>query len=92
MEIVFLCREMPCDGARQKQKKTIMEYKMGQEVILKIKEEKDLGVVIQDTLSPEWHKVNYSTLPSFALSEFRNPRVSGLVLNSYHPKFCALSP
>ena len=42
---------MPCDGARQKQKNA----KMGQEVILKTKEEKYLGVVIQDTLSPEWH-------------------------------------
>ena len=28
---------------------------MGQEEILKTKEEKDLGVVIQDTLSPERH-------------------------------------
>ena len=28
---------------------------MGQELILKNKEEKDLGVVIQDTLSIEWH-------------------------------------
>ena len=30
-------------------------YKMGQEEIPKTKEEKDLGVVIQDTLSPERH-------------------------------------
>ena len=42
---------MPCDGARQKQKNA----KMGQEVILKTKEEKELGVVIQDTLSPGQH-------------------------------------
>ena len=28
---------------------------MGQEVILKTKEEKDIGVVIQDSLSPGWH-------------------------------------
>ena len=28
---------------------------MGQEVILNTKEEKDLRIVIQDTLSPEWH-------------------------------------
>ena len=28
---------------------------MGQEEILKTKEEKDLGVVIQGTWSPEWH-------------------------------------
>ena len=28
-------------------------YKMGQEIILKIKEEKNLGVVIHDSLSPE---------------------------------------
>ena len=39
---------MPCDGARQKQKEA------RQEVILnKTREEKDLGMVIQDTLSPE---------------------------------------
>ena len=30
-------------------------YKMGQQEILKTKEEKDLGVVIQDILSPEQH-------------------------------------
>ena len=30
-------------------------YKIGQEEIPKIKEEKDLGVVIQDTLNPEQH-------------------------------------
>ena len=30
-------------------------HKMGQEEIPKTKEEKDLGMVIQDTLSPEWH-------------------------------------
>ena len=30
-------------------------YKMGQEVILKTKAEKDLGMVMQDTLSPERH-------------------------------------
>ena len=42
---------MSCDVAKQEQKKA----KMGQEVILKTKEEKDLGVVIQDTLSPEQH-------------------------------------
>ena len=30
-------------------------YKIGQEEIPKTKEEKDLGVVIQDTLSPEQH-------------------------------------
>ena len=47
---------MSCDGAGKNSK--IMpkwSYKMGQEEILKTKEEKDLGVVIQDTLSPEWH-------------------------------------
>ena len=42
---------MSCDVAKQEQKKA----KMGQEVILKTKEEKDLGVVIQDTLSTEQH-------------------------------------
>ena len=30
-------------------------YKVGQEEIPKTKEEKDLGVVIQDTLNPEQH-------------------------------------
>ena len=30
-------------------------YKMRQGEIPKTKEEKDLGVVIQDTLIPEWH-------------------------------------
>ena len=30
-------------------------YKIGHEEILKTKEEKDLGVVIQDTLNPEQH-------------------------------------
>ena len=44
---------MPCDGASQKQKK--WSYEMGQEVILQNKDEKDLGVVVQDTLIPEWH-------------------------------------
>ena len=28
---------------------------MGQEVIFKTEEEKDMGVLIQDALSPEWH-------------------------------------
>ena len=41
---------MPCDGARQKQKEA------RQEVILnKTREEKDLGMVIQDILSSERH-------------------------------------
>ena len=31
------------------------EYKMGEEVIMKSRKEKDLGVVIQDTLTPEQH-------------------------------------
>ena len=54
MENEFQCKEMPCDGARQKQKKAReWSYKMGQEVILKTKEEKDQGMVIQDTLRPE---------------------------------------
>ena len=43
---------MSCDGARQELQ---WSNKMGQEVILKTKEEKDLGVVIQDTLNPEQH-------------------------------------
>ena len=30
-------------------------YRMGQEGISKTKEEKDLGMVIQDTLNPEQH-------------------------------------
>ena len=34
-------------------------YKMRQEEILKTKEEKDLGVVIQDTLSTERHTYMY---------------------------------
>ena len=38
---------MSCDGDRQEQKKA----KMGQKEIPKTKEEKDLGVVIQDTLN-----------------------------------------
>ena len=38
-----------------KSKRPKWSYKMRQEVILKTKEEKDVGVVIQDTLSPEWH-------------------------------------
>ena len=33
----------------------VWEYKMGEEVITKGREEKDLGVIIQDTLSPERH-------------------------------------
>ncbi len=35
--------------------------------------------------------VVYSTLPSLALSDFRDPRVWRLVLNSYHPEFGAVS-
>ena len=31
-------------------------YKLGQNIISIVKEEKDLGVVIQDNLSPEKHK------------------------------------
>ena len=48
---------MSCDGARLGTSKRRPEwsYKMGQEEILETKEETDLGVVIQDTLSPEWH-------------------------------------
>ena len=39
-------------------------YKIGQEKIPKTKQEKDLGVVIQDTLNPEQHmnKIFGSTL------------------------------
>ena len=29
------------------------EYKMGEEVIMKSREEKDLGVIVQDSLTPE---------------------------------------
>ena len=36
-------------------RRPIWEYKLGEEVIKKSKEEKDLGVIIQDTLSPERH-------------------------------------
>ena len=45
---------MSCDGAGKKQKKAT-----GQEEILKTKEEKDLGVVTQDTLNPE-RQINQS--------------------------------
>ena len=38
-----------------KSRRPIWEYKMGKEVIKKSKEEKDLGVVVQDNLSPEAH-------------------------------------
>ena len=31
------------------------EYKMGEEVIMKSREEKDLGVIVQDSLTPERH-------------------------------------
>ena len=31
------------------------EYKVGEEVIRKSREEKDLGVIVQDSLTPEWH-------------------------------------
>ena len=36
-----------------KSKRSEWGYKMGQEVILKSRKEKDLGVVVQDTLSPD---------------------------------------
>ena len=36
----------------------LQEYKRGRKEILKTKEEKDLGVVIQDTLSRERHATN----------------------------------
>ena len=34
------------------------EYKMGEEVIMKSREEKDLGVIVQDSLTPERHNIN----------------------------------
>ena len=32
-----------------------LDYKMGKDVVMKSREERDLGVVVQDTLSPEKH-------------------------------------
>ena len=46
------CHVMELGKSKRKPK---WNYKMGQEEILKTKEEKDLGVVIQDTVSPECH-------------------------------------
>ena len=37
-------------------RRPVWEYKMGEEVIMKRREEKDLGMIIQDTLSSERHK------------------------------------
>ena len=48
-------QEIPYDGIRKEQKKDSLGLSMEEEVIMKNKEEKDLGVVIQDTLSPEQH-------------------------------------
>ena len=49
------CQKVPCGGIPKKQKRLSSIYKMGTETILKSKEEKDVGVVIQDTLSPDRH-------------------------------------
>ena len=46
------CHVMELGKSRRR---PIWEYKMGKEVIKKSKEEKDLGVVVQDNLSPEAH-------------------------------------
>ena len=46
METRIQCKEVSCDGT--------WEYKMG-EVIMKSREEKDLGVIVQDSLTPEQH-------------------------------------
>lgn len=55
MEFGFQCKEMVCDEATKKQKKAKMGLQDRTEVILKRKKKKDLGVVIQDTLSPQQH-------------------------------------
>ena len=46
------CHVMELDKSKRRPK---WSYKMVQEEIPRTKEEKDLGVVIQDTLSPEQH-------------------------------------
>ncbi|MPC57215.1 hypothetical protein E2C01_051191 [Portunus trituberculatus] len=49
------------------------DYKMGEEIIMKRSEEKDLGVTIQDTLTPERHingpfASTYKTLANIRLA------------------------
>ena len=57
-EMEFNAKKMPCIGNGKSAMRPSWTYKLGENIISIAKEEKYLGVVIQDNLSPEKHVQN----------------------------------
>ncbi|MPC75146.1 hypothetical protein E2C01_069530 [Portunus trituberculatus] len=73
-------------------RRPVWNYLMGEEQIMKTREEKDLGVIIQENLYPEKHiskifGLTYKILTNIRVAfQFMNKDMNKIIMNMIHPK------